>query len=94
MIDIYQFHYNQKGTYGGWRFYFNKTMDPTKESWTYDKVAFKAFNKPMDNVVPIYQYHRAQSDGWTFHFSSGDIPLDHGWTKDGIAFWAYPGEVQ
>jgi len=27
-VSLYQFHYDQNNTYGGWRFNFNTTMKP------------------------------------------------------------------
>lgn len=92
-VPLYQFHYDQSKTYGGWRFNFNRTMQPANEGWTCDGVAFQVFAQQKDQTVPIYQYHCAQTDGWRFHFST-DANMTAGWTKDGIAFYAYKGDVK
>lgn len=59
-VPLYQFHYNQKDTYGGWRFNFNTTMKPANQGWKCDGIPFKVFPNQIDNTVPIYQYHFAQ----------------------------------
>jgi hypothetical protein len=92
-VPIYQFHYDQSKTYGGWRFLFSTNMHPAKEGWTYDCVAFKAYLTPQPNTVPVYQYHYPQSDGWRFTLSTGDKPGHEGWVRDGISFYAQKGYV-
>ena len=68
-------------------------MQPSKEDWTHDGTFFSVFSNPLDQTVPIYQYHAAQDDGWRFHFSWSDKPAKEDWIRDGIAFYAYMGEV-
>lgn len=74
-VPVHQFHYDQKSTYGGWRFNFNITMNPTNQGWTYDSSPFFAYPSQVEpNLVPVYQYHYDQTDGCRFHFSTGEKP--------------------
>lgn len=71
---LYQFHYDQNKTYGGWRFTYDTTMKPAYEGWTCDGCICNVFKNQTDETVPIYQYHYPQKDGWRFHFSYGNKP--------------------
>ena len=90
-VNIYEFHYDQSNTYGGWRNNFSTSMDPVNRGWTFDGIGFKAFNYQKPGTVPVFQYHCAQSDGWRMNFSTSYKPATEGWTHDGVAFYAYPG---
>lgn len=57
-VSLNQFHYNQKGTYGGWRFTYNITMSPANVGWIFDQVICRVYPKKVDDAVPIYQYHK------------------------------------
>lgn len=42
-VPVYQYHYDQSKTYGGWRFLFSTDSNHQSDGWTMDKVAFFAF---------------------------------------------------
>ena len=90
-VPLYQFHYDQKDTYGGWRFHFSTSKKPSQQGWKCDGIAFRVFAEQQDQTVPIYQFHVAQKDGYRHHLSFGNKPSGEGWTKEGIAFYAYKG---
>lgn len=92
-VPVYQFHYDQSKTFGGWRFLFGTTMQPTQEGWTYDCVAFKAWTQQQPNTVPIYEYGCKQTDGMRFTLSTSDKALHPAWNKRGINFYAYKGTI-
>lgn len=49
-------------------------MNSAKQGWTFDEIGFYAFDKQIDNTVPIYQYHVKQEDGVRFHLSYSMLP--------------------
>lgn len=69
-VPLHQFHYDQTGTYGGWRFHFSTKMSPADSGWTYDADVFRVFDTEVEGTVPVYQYHCVQKDGWRFFLST------------------------
>jgi hypothetical protein len=42
-VPVFQYHFDQSQTYGGWRFLFSTNINQSNEGWTLDEVAFFAF---------------------------------------------------
>jgi hypothetical protein len=80
-VPVYQFHFDQKHTYGGWRFLYSTSENHVKQGWVMDRVAFYAFLTEKNGTIPIYQYHCQQKDGWRFHLCQS-ANVKQGWTKD------------
>lgn len=63
---VYQYHYDQSNTYGGWRFNFTTSPHCENEGWTMDEIAFFGFNSAAPGTIPIYEHRAMQSDGARF----------------------------
>jgi hypothetical protein len=91
-VPVFEYHYDQSKTYGGWRFLYSTNSTRSSEGWTLDGIKFFAFKQPMPNTVPIYEQMFMQKDGARFLLSQKDYC--EGWKNNGVAFWAYPGDVK
>ncbi len=88
-LNVYRYHAAQIGSSTN-RYYYS--LSPfVNDGWSYDGVAFLAFDSAVSGAIPVYEYFAKEVGGGGVRYSTWtSANVGQGWTSNGIAYYAYP----